>query len=202
MCVISKQTVLETRTLFVPKNRTFVYPSHQLTFFLSFPVFILFSLLFLSSLEHTTESMTKTQNVSYKDTAKLGCQCIHADFKPFFYWTFPDVYLLESKMFLTLPCVYLPCVCCCLFFLWISFGLFPSWQPLSCFPTLSVLLHVYLSSVGLCQLKSVEWKNAWHCNANRKWSEHWLQQTLTIFMPAKISQRFLGHIIMTFPLHQ
>ena len=85
MCVISKQTVLETRTLFVPKNRTFVYPSHQLTFFLSFPVFILFSLLFLSSLEHTTESMTKTQNVSYKDTAKLGCQCIHADFKPFFY---------------------------------------------------------------------------------------------------------------------
>ena len=84
ICVISKQTVLETRTLFVPKNRTFVSSFPSTDFFslcglffgissLSFPVFILFSLLFLFSLEHTTESMAKTQNVSYKDTAKLGC---------------------------------------------------------------------------------------------------------------------------------
>jgi hypothetical protein len=29
-----------------------------------------------------------------------------------------------------------------------------------------------------------------------------LQQTLTIFMLLNICQRFLGHIIMTFPLHQ
>ena len=85
MCVISKQTVLETRTLFVPKNRTFVSSFPSTDFFsLSFPVFIIFSpflllfslffsLPYLICLEHTTESMAKTQNVSYKDAAKLGC---------------------------------------------------------------------------------------------------------------------------------